>query len=49
MHNLRGTAYVQLNNFRDLIPKRDFDIYEPVTNCNFPKKLAQNKYVCVGS
>ena len=33
----------------DLIHKKDFDIYDPVTIFNFQKKLAQNKYICVGS
>ena len=36
--NLRGTAYVQLNSFPDSIHQKDFDIYEPVKICKFPKK-----------
>ena len=43
-HCLCSTEY-----FPDPIHKKDFGIYQPVTNCNFPKGLAQTKYVCVGS
>ena len=46
---MRDAAYVQLNNFPDHIGKKDFHIYEPVTICNFSEKLAQDKYICVGS
>ena len=35
--------------FPDPVHQKDFDIYDPVTICNFPKILAQNKYLCVGS
>ena len=28
--------------------QKDFDIYDPLTICNFPKILAKNKYLCVG-
>ena len=49
MHNLRRTPYVQLNIFVDAIHKKGFDIYDPVTVCNFPEKLSQKKYICVGS
>ena len=38
----------QLNNFTDLIHKKDFDIYEPVAICNFPKKLEEKKYIRLG-
>ena len=31
----------------DLIHKKGFSIYDPVTICNFLEKLAQNKYICV--
>ena len=49
MLNLKGTVYVQLNNFPDRRHKKSFDIYDPVTICNFPKTLPQNKYICVGA
>ena len=42
MHSL----YVQLNIFLDPIHKKGFSIYGPVTTCNFPEKLTQNKYMC---
>ena len=48
LHNLRRNPYVQLNIFPDPIHKKGFSIYDPVTICNFPEKLAQNKYICVG-
>ena len=38
----------QLNIFRDPIHKNGFDISDPVTICNFPEKLAQSKYICLG-
>ena len=38
MHSFRATAYVQLKNFPDLRYKNDFDIFDPVTISNFPKK-----------
>ena len=43
-HSLCSTEYIP-----DPIHKKGFDIYDPVTICNFPEKLAQNKYMCVGS
>ena len=49
LHNLRGNPYVQLNIFQDTIHKKGFPIDDPVTICNFTEKLAQNKYICVGS
>ena len=49
LHNLRGTAYVQLNNFPDPIQRKDFDIYVPATICSFPKTLAENNYISVWS
>ena len=49
LHNSRGSANVQLNIFPDPIHKKGFDIYDPVTVDNFPKKLAKNKYIWVGS
>ena len=49
LYNLRCTTYVQLNNFPDPIHQKDFDIYDPVTIYNFPKKLAQKKSICVRS
>ena len=44
---MRGTPYVQLNIFPDTIHKKR--IYDPVPIFNFPEKIAQNKYICVGS
>ena len=44
-----STTDVQLNIFRDPKHQKYFDIYDPVTIFNFPKKFAQNKYICVGS
>ena len=44
LHNLRGTAYVQMNNFPDLIHKKDFDIYDPVTIYNF--SCSKQIYMC---
>ena len=49
LNNLRGTPYFQLNIFQSPIHKKGFSIYEPVTICNFPEKLAENKYICIGS
>ena len=39
-HYLWSTEY-----FPDLIHKKDFDIYDPVTICNLPTKLPPNKYM----
>ena len=44
-----GTPYVQLNIFPAPIHKKGFSIYDPVTMCNFPEKLAQNNNICVQS
>ena len=49
LQNLRGTAYVQLNNLPDPTHQKDIDIFQPVTNYNVPKKVAQNKCTCVRS
>ena len=43
----KRTPHVQLNIIPDPIHKNGFTIYNPVRNCNFPSKLAHNKYVCV--
>ena len=46
--NLRGTTDVELNIFPYPIHKKDFDIYEPVTICNFPKKSSKKQvYMCM--
>ena len=39
-HYLWSTEY-----FPDLIHKKDFDIYDPVTSRNLPTKLPPNKYM----
>ena len=41
----KHSPYVQLNIFLDSIDKKGFSICCPVTICNFPEKLAQNKYM----
>ena len=48
LHNLSGSANVQLNIFPDPIHKKALDIYDPVRVDNFPKNLAKNKYIWVG-
>ena len=35
--------------FPDPMHKKGFPIYDPVIICNFPEKLAQNKYICIRS
>ena len=49
LHSLRSTRYVQLKIFPAPIHKIGFSIDDPATICNFPEKLAQNKYISVGS
>ena len=47
MH-FRATAYVQLINFPDHRYKNDFDIFDPVTISNFPKKnLHETKQIYI--
>ena len=46
---MRDNPDVQLNIFTDPIHKKGLPIDDPVTICNFPEKLAQNKYICVQS
>ena len=49
LHNLTSTPYVQLKIFPVPIYKVGLSIYDPVTICNFLKKLVQNKYIRVRS
>ena len=54
-HHLKISAqferalYVQKNIFLDPIHKKCLLVYGPATISDFPEKLAQNKYICVGS